>query len=111
MSLNRQYAAAGQAATTLFDTEAVLNVRTDRTFMAKIDPQGYLVLAGALSKDLREKIKFYTLDRVAAAEILETDKLKILGCEFSVLPDSRVDNPASLHISFEAKKIVAGKDL
>lgn len=87
------------------------NLRTKRTFWAEVSDQGYLALQGALSKDLREKIKFWTTDRAAVAEILATDTLLFLGQKFSVLPASRVDNPANPQISFEAKKIIAGKDL
>ena len=87
------------------------NLRTNQTFWAEVSDQGYLTLQGALSKDLREKIKFWTTDREAVAEILVTDVLLFLGQRFSVLPDSRVDNPASPQCSFEAKKIIAGKDL
>ena len=86
------------------------NLRTGTKFWAEVSDQGYLALVGALSKDLREKIKFWTIDREAVAEILATDRLLFMGVTMSVLPDSRVDNPASSQVSFECRKIVTGKD-
>ena len=91
--------------------DVAVNVRTNRQFVVEISDQGYLALAGVASKDLREKIKFWTTDQVAAAEILATDVLLVIGQKWEVLPDSRVDNPASPQISFAAKKIIDGKDL
>ena len=86
------------------------NLRTGTKFWAEVSDQGYLALVGALSKDLREKIKFWTIYREAVAKILETDRLLFMGVTMSVLPDSRVDNPASPQVSFECRKIVTGKD-
>ena len=86
------------------------NLRTGRTFLAEVNDLGFLALSGAISKDLREKIKFWTIDREAAYEILETDRLIFRGVRLMVLPDSRVDNPANPQISFECIKIVEVKD-
>ena len=86
------------------------NVRTGRLFWAEVSDQGYLALVGALTKDLREKIKFWTTDRAAVAEILPTDVLLFMGVNWSALSESRVDNPASVQVSFECRKIIAGKD-
>ena len=110
MSRHLQAAAFASSVRQQVSGDAAVNLRTKRRFIIEIDPQGYLVLAGALTKDLREKIKFYTLDAVAANEILPTDVLLILGIQWSVLPDSRVDNPASVQVSFECRKIITGKD-
>ena len=90
--------------------DVITNLRTRRKFTVEISDQGYLALAGASSKDLREKIKIWTLDRAAADEILTGEVLSILGSNFFVLADSRVDNPASPQISFECQKIITGKD-
>ena len=86
------------------------NLRTGRTFLAEVNDLGFLALSGASSKDLREKIKFWTIDRAAAYEILETDRLLFKGIRLMILPDSRVDNPASPQISFECIKIYGEKD-
>lgn len=90
--------------------DVAVNLRTNRRFTVEINDQGFLALAGATTKDLREKIKFWTLDAVAAAEILSGEKLSMIGSRWEVLPDSRIDNPASPQISFEAKKLISGKD-
>jgi hypothetical protein len=81
------------------------NLRTGRSFLAEVSDLGYLALVGASTKDLREKIKFWTSDKKAAEEILETDRLLFNGVRLMVLPDSRVDNPASPQVSFECIKI------
>jgi hypothetical protein len=83
------------------------NLRTGRTFWAEASDLGFLALSGASTKDLREKIKFWTSDRDAAEEMLETDNLLFNGVSLMVLPDSRVDNPASPQVSFECIKITA----
>ena len=43
------------------------NLRTGTKFWAEVSDQGYLALVGALSKDLREKIKFWPVRRVLGA--------------------------------------------
>ena len=110
MSIARELAVAGQTATAFVEEDSAKNLRTGRLFSVKVDPQGYLAIVGATSKDLREKIKIYTRDRAAALEILPTDELFVIGEKWRVLADSRIDNPAGIHISFECIKIYEEKD-
>ncbi len=109
MSLARQFAAAGQAATAPFEEESVTNLRTNRKFRAKTPPISDIELLTELSLDNREACMVHTTDRAAVDEIGDRmEYLQFLGSKFQIL--KRSDNPASLHVDFVAVKGVPGKD-
>jgi hypothetical protein len=109
MSLARDFAAVGQMATAPFEEEVVTNLRTGKTFAAKVQPFAEFELDTSLGRDARESDTFHVLDRAAAADIRKGDELATLGSKFEVL--RREDNPATLHVEFRCMKIVPGKDI
>jgi hypothetical protein len=109
MSLGRELAAVGQMATAPFEEEdLVTNLRTGKTFAAKVQPFAEFELDTTQGRDARESITVHVRDRAAAADIRPGDELATLGSKFAVL--RREDNPATLHVEFRCMKIVPEKD-
>jgi hypothetical protein len=108
MSLARDFAAVGQIATAPFEEEVVTNLRSGKSFTAKVQPFAELELDSQQGRDARESDTVHVADRAAAADIRKGDQLATLGSKFEVL--RREDNPGSLHVEFRCMKIVPGKD-
>lgn len=86
-------------------SDAVVNVRTARTFFAEIQPIKDIELNAAFGRDARESVTFHVRDRAAAAELVLNDTVTALGATYKIL--RRSDNPISIQVEFGAMKVTA----
>lgn len=110
MSLARQFAAVGQSATAAFEEEDCKILRTNKTFRAKIVPIADIALNETIGKDPRATDTFYIRDTAMLRDINANEIVSALGSKFMLIPNKAPNNPASLHIEYDAVVGVPGKD-
>ena len=108
MSLARQYAAVGQMATAAIEEETITNERTNKSFLAKVQPVTDITLLEALGQEGREVVSIHTRDQVAANDVNKGDILNTLNNSFKAI--RTIANPASLHTDFICIRGIPGKD-
>lgn len=107
MSLARKFAAVGQQATAAFEEEDVVNLKTGRSFRAKISTIQDTSLNSEMGIDPRATDIFYVRDRSVLGTIIANQQLSALGAKFQVLPKNDPDNPVSLHLEYHCMKLSA----
>jgi hypothetical protein len=103
MSMARDMAMAGQTATAVFEEDDAKNLRTGKTFRAKIEPLADLELNTELGRDPRASHWFHILDRTV--DMAAGDEVTALGARFKILPAAAPDNAASLHLKYLAMQL------
>jgi len=105
MSLARNFAAVGQQATAAFEEEDVVNLKTGKSFRAKISTIQDISLNTEMGIDPHATDIFYVRDRSLLGTILANQQLLALGAKFMVLPKNDPDNPVSLHLEYHCMKL------
>ncbi len=95
-----------------FSTDAVVNLRTEETFIAEVEANPEAVLDTELGEDLREVVVLHVRNRTSAANINQEDnvRLTLFGQEVTLRITRRMDNPANPFVEFKAVKIVSNLD-